>query len=99
MTTLNRDTIRYLTQLSRIACSEAEQESLLADLQKILSYIEKLNEIDTENVTPCNHVLQDIMNVCREDEVGKTLPREEFLANAPDKTGGYIRVPTVIKKS
>lgn len=99
MALLNRDTIRYLTELSRIACTDEEQESLLVDMQKILSYIEKLSEIDTEGVTPCNHVLEEIVNVMREDVTGDTLSREEFLANAPDKTGGYIRVPTVIKKS
>jgi len=99
MAHLDKEMIRYLTLLSRIHCSEEEQESLLKDLEKILGYFEQLQEIDTENVAPCNHVLEDIVNVMREDAVGETMPRETFLGNAPSQVGGLIRVPPVIKKS
>ena len=91
--------IQYLPTLSRIDCTEKEQESLLEDLGKILNYVEQLQEIDTENVPPCNHVLEGITNVMREDEVGETLPRETFLSNSPSQVGGLIRVPPVIKKT
>jgi len=98
MATLNREEVLKLSQLCRIGCTDEEIDSLLEDLKKILSYFEQLNEIDTENVSPCNHVLAGMANVMREDTPGKTMPRETFLANAPDKVGGLIRVPTVIKK-
>jgi aspartyl-tRNA(Asn)/glutamyl-tRNA(Gln) amidotransferase subunit C len=94
---LDKDTIKYLTQLSRIDCTEDEQEMLLKDLRSILDYFEQLEEIDTENVMPCNHVLEGTVNVMRDDVVGQTLPRELFLANAPSQIGGMIRVPPVIK--
>jgi len=97
MSDLNKETIKYLTQLSRIECTEAEQESLLKDLQKILNYVEQLQEVETENVLPCNHVLAGMQNVMREDIPGETMPREVFLNNAPAHTGGLIRVPPVIK--
>jgi len=99
MAKLDKETIKKLTQLSRIECSEAEQEALLHDLKNILNYIEQLQEIDTEHVPPCNHVLEDIVNVMREDKVGATMPRDTFLANAPSKIGGMIRVPPVLKQS
>lgn len=99
MANLNKETIQQLTRLCRIDCTEEEQESLLKDLKQILDYIEQLQEIDTENVSPCNHVLENMVNVMREDVVGKVLDREAFLANAPSHIGGMIRVPPVIKQS
>lgn len=99
MAQLDKETIKYLTQLSRIDCTEEEQDALLQDLQSILKYIELLQEIDTENVPACNHVLEGIANVMREDIAKETLPRELFLENAPSQIGGMIRVPTVIKQN
>lgn len=99
MAKFNKDTVRNLIQLSRIDCSDEEQESLLRDLDKIISYFEKLEEIDTNNVPPCNHVLEGMSNVMREDTVGASMPREDFLANAPSQIGGMIRVPPVIKSN
>lgn len=94
---LNKQTIKNLTRLSRISCSEQEEDKLLDDLKKILNYIDQLNQVDTENVLPCSHVLEGMANVTREDAVGATLPREDFLKNAPSHTGGLIRVPPVLK--
>jgi aspartyl-tRNA(Asn)/glutamyl-tRNA(Gln) amidotransferase subunit C len=98
MSKLDRETIKKLTQLCRIDCTEEEQNALLDDLQKILSYIELLQEIDTQHVQPCNQVLENFGNVMRDDSVGQLLSRELFLANAPLHVGGMIKVPTVIQK-
>jgi aspartyl-tRNA(Asn)/glutamyl-tRNA(Gln) amidotransferase subunit C len=99
MADLNKKTIEELSKLSRIGCTEEEQEAILEDLKKILNYVEQLREIDTEHVPPCNHVLDDIVNVTRDDVVGEILKREEFLANAPSHIGGMVRVPPVLKTS
>lgn len=99
MANLNKESIKSLIQLSRIDCTEEEQAALLVDLEKILAYIEQLQEIDTENVRPCNHVLEGMANVMREDVVGAILPRDLFLSNAPSQIGGMIRVPPVMKAS
>lgn len=99
MSDLNKDTIKTLSRLCRIDCTEEEQESLLIDLKKILAYIEQLQEIDTDNVPVCNHVLEEIGNVMRDDVVRGVLDREAFLANAPSHIGGMIRVPPVLKSS
>lgn len=98
MTNITKETIKSLTELSRIGCSEKEQENLLKDLQKILSYVEQLKEIDTEDIPPCNHVLEGMANVFREDITGETMPRAIFLENAPSQVGGMIRVPPVLKQ-
>lgn len=97
MAEIDKKTIKYLTELSRIRCSEEEQAALLQDLKKILSYIEQLAELDTTQTPACNHVLEDVVNVMRADEIGETLPRDTALAIAPAKVSGLYRIPTVIK--
>lgn len=96
---LDKETIRQLTRLCRINCTEEEQEALLKDLEKIIAYFEQLQQIDTEHVLPFNHVVEEMANVMREDTVGNVLDREKFLANAPSHIGGMIRVPPVIKQT
>lgn len=99
MAKLTKNAIKNLVKLSRIDCSEEEQDELLRDLQKILDMFEQLQEIDTENVPPCNQVLEGMANVMREDTIGNIMQREAFLSNAPSQIGGMIRVPPVIKAS
>ena len=96
MPKLTKETVERLSQLSRIHCSEEVLDSLLQDLDKIFEYFELLKEVDTEDVPPCNHVLEGMVNVMREDETSDTIPRKEFLDNSPSHTGGLIRVPPVI---
>ena len=98
MAELTKETIRYLSQLCRIHCTEAEEEALLKDMQRILGYIEQLQSIDTEGVPACSHVIAAMSNVTRDDAVGKTLSRELFLADAPEHVGGMIRVPPVLQQ-
>lgn len=106
MAEINKETIQYLTRLCRIDCTEEEQEALLKDLKKILTYIEQLQEVDTSNTPACNHVLEEVsnvnanvnVNVMREDVVGKVLNRDVFLSNTLH-TGGLVRIPPVIKQN
>lgn len=97
MPNIDKETIKNLTELCRIDCKEDEQLSLMNDLQKILNLVSQLDEVDTEHVKPCNHVLDDMVNVEREDLVKDVMPREVFLNNAPSHTGGMIKVPPVMK--
>lgn len=97
MTQLNDSDIEKLTKLCRIECTEEEKKKLKANLTKILDYMTQLREVNTDDVPPCNQVLEELKNVLREDEVKDVLSREVFLANAPAHTGGMIRVPPVIK--
>lgn len=98
---VDRQSLHSLTELARISCTKDEEENLLQDFQKILEYVERLNEVDTSQASPCNHVLENFVNVMRDDVVieDRILPRDVILENAPDKTGGLFKVPTVIKKS
>lgn len=98
MAKLTQETIKNLAKLSRIHCTAEEERTLLDDLGKILHYIEQLNEVDTTDTAPCYQVLEGLVNVMRDDEANDQLPRETFLANAPDQIGGMIRVPPVIQQ-
>ncbi len=99
MAQIEKKTIKKLTQLCRIDCTEDEQESLFKDLEKILAYIEQLQEVNTDDVAPCYQVLEEVTNVYRDDVVGQVLNRDAFLANAPSHIAGMIRVPPVIKQT
>ncbi len=92
----DRQLVRYLAELSNIHCSEDEQERLLHDLEEILQYVELLQELDTEDVPPCNNVLEGMVNVFRDDETGDTISRDSFLSNAPDHIDGMTRIPPIL---
>lgn len=95
MTQLDTDTLKELAKLCRIKCTEFEQ--LQNNLLSILSYIDQMQEVDTEGVPTCNYIHDTTMNTLREDQVGQPLPRDTFLENSPAHIGGMIRVPPVIK--
>lgn len=99
MANLDKETVKYLAELARIAVSKDEEESLLKDLKKILKYVEMLDEIDTSKVRPCTYVTQCLTETpLRQDKPENTLTREQFMKDAPLHVGGMIRVPPVIKQ-
>lgn len=98
MADINKETVRYLAKLCRIACTEVQEVALLHDMQKIIGYVEQLNEIDTEGLAICNNVSEILTQApLRDDVIGDVLSRDEFLKNAPQHIGGLVRVPTVLK--
>jgi aspartyl-tRNA(Asn)/glutamyl-tRNA(Gln) amidotransferase subunit C len=94
---LDNETISKIAHLARLEVKEEERSALLGDLNKILSFMEKLNELDTSGVEPLIY-LTDSTNVFRDDEVKQEITREEALKNAPDQDGNYFRVSKVIDK-
>jgi aspartyl-tRNA(Asn)/glutamyl-tRNA(Gln) amidotransferase subunit C len=76
--------------------TDAELEKMREQLNGILAYIEKLNALDTEGVEPTSHAVP-MVNVMRDDEERPCLPRDEALANAPDRAGEFFRVPRIIE--
>lgn len=84
--------IHDIAHLSRIEFDAKDEASLLQDFNKILTWMDKLNELDTTNVEPLIHMSEEV-NVLREDEAKVTLSHAEALFNAPKKDSDYIRVP------
>jgi aspartyl-tRNA(Asn)/glutamyl-tRNA(Gln) amidotransferase subunit C len=100
MSEFDQETLKHLKKLCRIECSPEEEADFAQGIKRILKHIEQLDEIDTSNVAPCRFVLRGMLkNRVREDEVKDLLPRDKFLANAPDQIGGMIRVPPIMKPS
>ncbi|MGA1794300.1 MAG: Asp-tRNA(Asn)/Glu-tRNA(Gln) amidotransferase subunit GatC [bacterium] len=90
--------VEYVADLAYLDLSEEEKELFTHQLDSILAYMDKLNQLDTTGIEPTSHVLP-MTNVFREDEVQPSLPMENALANAPDRKDGFFRVPRVIEES
>lgn len=86
-----------LAHLSRLTFNEEEKEAIKSDLKEMISFVEKLNEVDTANVEPLLHITPH-QNILRDDVVEGSITREEALKNVPNTDGEYILVPKVIKK-
>ena len=89
--------IDNLAKLSHLSFSEQEKKEIKADLQEMISFIEKLKEVNTEGVEPLLHMSTNV-NVLRDDIVQGSVSREEAVKNAPETDGTYFKVPKVIKK-
>jgi aspartyl-tRNA(Asn)/glutamyl-tRNA(Gln) amidotransferase subunit C len=92
----DRETLRKIAHLARLDLEEGAEQEMLYSLNKILTWVEKLNEVDTSGVEPLTH-LTDEVNVLREDKVQEPLPHERGLFNAPRKDDDYFRVPKVLE--
>jgi aspartyl-tRNA(Asn)/glutamyl-tRNA(Gln) amidotransferase subunit C len=93
---ISRQEVEHVAKLARLELSDGEQEKLTEQLSGILTYVEKLNELDTSGVEPTAHVL-DIKNVMRDDVAAPSLSQERALANAPEKAAGHYKVPKIIE--
>ncbi len=94
---VNDELVDKLAHLARLSFEPTEKEEIKKDLQKMVSFIEKLNEIDTAGVEPLLFMTDEV-NVLREDEVKGSISREEALLNAPHKDDLFFKVPKVIRK-
>lgn len=87
--------VEHVAKLARLSFTEEEKRLFTEQLNTILLYIDKLNELNTQGVEPTFHAIH-VENVFREDEIEKSLPQEVSLNNAPQKDGGAFVVPKVI---
>jgi aspartyl-tRNA(Asn)/glutamyl-tRNA(Gln) amidotransferase subunit C len=94
---IDRKDVEKLAHLSRLELTEEELVNMESDMNKMLHFVEKINELDLEGVEPLAYV-SDEVNILREDEVKQDITHDEALKNAPDKDTDYFRVPKVIKK-
>ena len=95
MAEITKEDVEYVAGLAQLTLDEAIKERLVGELGAILSYMDKLNELDTSDVEPTMHVLE-MTNVYRDDVVGESLPRDDALVNAPQTDGDYFIVPRIL---
>lgn len=89
--------VEHVARLARLELSGAEKERMRRELDGILSYIDKLRALDTTGVEPTSHAVP-LTNVLRDDVEKPSLPRDEMLANAPDRNRELFRVPRIIEE-
>ena len=91
------DDVNKIAKLAKLKFNEAEKGKLQKDLNKVLEYIDQLNELDLDDVEPIENI-NETENVLRKDENEKWLTTEEALKNAPSRTGKFFKVPKVLDK-
>ena len=93
---VNDAMVEKLAHLSRLRFDDTEKQEIKNDLQRMIAFVEKLNELDLEGVKPMLF-MSDEINVLREDEIKGSISREEALKNAPLHDGQFFKVPKVLK--
>ncbi len=93
---VSKDDVLYMANLARLRVSDDEAKSLQKDMNRILEYMDSLNELDTDNVAPLEHVTELTARL-REDVALEPLDHEKALENAPDADADHFRVPRVIE--
>ena len=88
----DKETIRKIAHLARLDFEGKHEESMVKNLNKILDWVEKLKEVNTDHVEPLIHMSEEV-NITRDDIAENTLTHKEALVNAPKKDSDYFRVP------
>jgi len=93
---LSHEQVKHIAWLARLRLSPAEVEKLSLQLSNILENFEILKELNTENVSPANHIIP-LQNIFREDEAAESYPQDEILANAPRKQENCFKVKAILE--
>src|SRR5438045_5560446 len=96
MPKLTLEQVEHVALLARLELTPEEKTRLTGELNVILDHFERLQELDTSHVEPTSHAIP-MQNVFRADEVRPSLPRDPFLAEAPDAREGYFVVPRIVE--
>ena len=92
---ISKDEVLYVAHLARLDLDEESIEKFAGQIDEILDYIEKLNQVDTRDVKPTSHAIF-LTNAFREDKEKQPIDRELALANAPEREDGNFVVPKVV---
>jgi aspartyl-tRNA(Asn)/glutamyl-tRNA(Gln) amidotransferase subunit C len=90
---IDREQVLHVARLARLRLSDDEVEAMTGELSSVLGHIEKIGELELDDVVPTSHVVA-LENVLRPDEPRPSLPRDAALAKAPDSDGAGFRVPS-----
>jgi aspartyl-tRNA(Asn)/glutamyl-tRNA(Gln) amidotransferase subunit C len=93
---ITRKEVDHVARLARLELTEAEKETFTGQMDAILAYVDKLNELDTAGIIPTSHAVP-MENAFREDEVTPSIGTDKALLNAPDRSESFFRVPQVIE--
>lgn len=93
---ISKRDVGYVARLARLNIGEEETETFTFQLNSILSYMDKLNHLDTSRINPMSHAIE-ISNAFREDVAKGSFPQDVSLGNAPEREGPYFKVPKIIE--
>ncbi len=94
---ITNEIIDHLSNLSKLKFEDDQKDGIRKDLSKIIAFVDKIEELDAENVVPLIHINQEV-NVLREDEVNETITQFQALKNGPSKDSDYFKISTVLSK-
>jgi len=94
---ITKKDVEKLAHLSRLQLDESSIEKMQGDMNKMLTFVEKINELELKDVEPMVY-MNDGVNVLRADDVENPISHEDALKNAPDKNSDYFKVPKVMKR-
>jgi len=94
---IDNETVDKIAHLARLEFENESKQQIINDMNNMLGFIDKLNELDTNNVEPLVYISEE-RNILREDEATQTISQNDALKNAPKKDSDYFKVPKVIEK-
>ena len=94
---LDEKMVDKIAELSKLEFKDEEKATIIKDMNKMLDFVDQLQELNTDNVEPLIHMSEEF-NVLREDENVKTINQDEALKNAPSKDSTYFKIPKVLDK-
>jgi aspartyl-tRNA(Asn)/glutamyl-tRNA(Gln) amidotransferase subunit C len=93
--TIDKKTVDEIAHLARLEFEDAAKEEIIKDMNRMLAFVDKLNELNTDGVEPLIYMNEDV-DVMRDDVAKTTVTQQEALKNAPNKDSDYFKVPKVI---
>ena len=94
---IDNETVDKIASLSKLSFSGEQKEAIKNDMNKMLNFIGKLEEVDTDGVDPLIHMTEDV-NVLRADDAVSEITQKEALKNAPNKDSTYFKIPKVLNR-
>ena len=94
---INKTTVQKLMVLAKLKFNKKESENMFLDFKKILKFVDKLDEVNTEHIKPLTHV-HEHTNIYREDIISNMISKDYILQLSPKHDSDYIKVPKVVKK-
>jgi aspartyl-tRNA(Asn)/glutamyl-tRNA(Gln) amidotransferase subunit C len=94
---IDKSQVKKVAKLARLDLSDAEIEEFAGQLNAIIDYVERMNQLNTDGVEPLAHCLP-VSNVFRDDNVKESLGTEKTLANAPEQDGQFFKVPKILEE-
>ncbi|MFY0601138.1 MAG: Asp-tRNA(Asn)/Glu-tRNA(Gln) amidotransferase subunit GatC [Cyclobacteriaceae bacterium] len=93
---IDKETLQKIAHLARLELDPSKEDQMKKDLEEIIDWVDKLNELDTDGIEPLTNMSFEV-NAFREDKIVEPLSQERGLKNAPDKSGDYFKVPKVLE--